>query len=1112
MKLFKFLTASIVPLIFSANVWAVASDGTYDFNSFTGAGDTLTHTDFVLSGYDDNPFAMQKDGGVAYGSMGASGVCVYKLSVDNINTGSFELTGISANEYDSAADYTNVYLVGNTLAGGTVQSDSTITGTGVGLGQESYNTADLGLSAFNGVQLTSIELRFAMESHSSHSCTNMDFNSFTIANAQAPSSNANPVNTLPSSPTVKEDDGSVAIADDIQISDTDGDNQSVTLTGGGGTLSMNTAGVSLTAGDGTDDTVIAFNGTLADVNTALDSLTFKPTADTAGTNAGSIRLQTDDGNGGSDDDTLQFNILDAPEVSSINRLTPSAENTNADTLVLRVTFSESVSGIDATDFSVTGSTATITNVSTASGTTTDVTISGGDLTALNGTVRLDISDDNSIVNGNSVAFGGQGTDNYTSGQSYTVDNTAPITTISNIDISADTGTSNSDFLTKTASQTIVATLSTTLAGEEILYGSVDGGSRWTDITAKVSGTAVSWDGATLSGSSSIKIKVTDAAGNDGTIATQAYELETSAPTLSTLSPLDNATGIAVDANLVITLDENIFKGSGNIVIKKASDNSSAETIDVTGVQVSISGTQVTYKVGDTVAIIVEFDEAVIVTGTPKLTLETGSTDRVADYASGSGSTTLTFNYTVQAGDSSSDLGYTSTAALTLNGGTIQDSTGNDATLTLASPGVSNSLSANKAIIIDGVSPTVSISDDTTGTATGDITYTFTFSETVTGFTADDITVSGGSKGSFTAVSGTVYTLVVTPTAGSTSDITVDVAADVATDAAGNTNTAATQSTQAVDTVVPTVSSVSVPSNGTYKASDSLDFTVNFNENITVNTSGGVPRLALSIGSVTRYASYVSGSGNSALVFSYTVQSGDSDTNGIVLSATLDTNGGTLQDSAGNSADTTLNSVGSLTSVLVDTTVPTVSNVSSTKADGSYKEGDVVAITVTFSEAVTVTGTPQLTLETGDSNRTVNYTSGSGTDTLIFNYTVQAGDTSADLDYASITALTLNGGSIQDSAGNDATLTLVAPGSTGSLAANKALVIDTAVPVFDTVSVTDTDIFYKAGETITFGVNLGETGLTVTANLSVLDSDFGPDVALTDDGDGSYSLTTSALNT
>ena len=49
----------------------------------------------------------------------------------------------------------------------------------------------------------------------------------------------------------------------------------------------------------------------------------------------------------------------------------------------------------------------------------------------------------------------------------------------------------------------------------------------------------------------------------------------------------------------------------------------------------------------------------------------------------------------------------------------------------------------------------------------------------------------------------VYTLVVTPDANSTTAITVDVAADVALDAAGNGNTAATQSVQPVDTV-PTV--------------------------------------------------------------------------------------------------------------------------------------------------------------------------------------------------------------------------------------------------------------------------------------------------------------------
>ena len=79
----------------------------------------------------------------------------------------------------------------------------------------------------------------------------------------------------------------------------------------------------------------------------------------------------------------------------------------------------------------------------------------------------------------------------------------------------------------------------------------------------------------------------------------------------------------------------------------------------------------------------------------------------ANYASGSPGTTLTFNYTVAAGESSSDLDYVNTSALSLNSGTIKDATGNNATRTLASPGASNSLGANKALVVDGVVPTVS---------------------------------------------------------------------------------------------------------------------------------------------------------------------------------------------------------------------------------------------------------------------------------------------------------------------------------------------------------------------------------------------------------------------
>jgi len=104
----------------------------------------------------------------------------------------------------------------------------------------------------------------------------------------------------------------------------------------------------------------------------------------------------------------------------------------------------------------------------------------------------------------------------------------------------------------------------------------------------------------------------------------------------------------------------------------------------------------------------------------------------------------------------------------------------------------------------------------------------------------------------------------------------------------------------------------------------------------------------------------------------------------------------------------------------------VTDVTSTAADGTYGAGAVLPITVTFSEAVTVAGTPQLTLETGASDAVASYTSGSGSSTLTFTYTVAAGQNSPDLDYVSATALALNGGTIRDAASNDAVLTLPAP--------------------------------------------------------------------------------------
>src|SRR5207253_2251663 len=83
------------------------------------------------------------------------------------------------------------------------------------------------------------------------------------------------------------------------------------------------------------------------------------------------------------------------------------------------------------------------------------------------------------------------------------------------------------------------------------------------------------------------------------------------------------------------------------------------------------------------------------------------------------------------------------------------------------------------------------------------------------------------------------------------------------------------------------------------------------------------------------------------------------------------------DPAGNTGTTTRTFV-------YDTTAPTVTNVTSTKADGAYPFGTLIPVTVTFSENVTVTGSPTLVLNSGG---TATYNSGSGTSTLTFNYTV-----------------------------------------------------------------------------------------------------------------------------
>ena len=165
-------------------------------------------------------------------------------------------------------------------------------------------------------------------------------------------------------------------------------------------------------------------------------------------------------------------------------------------------------------------------------------------------------------------------------------------------------------------------------------------------------------------------------------------------------------------------------------------NSSSVSFDKTAPTVSsVSSTAPdgTYSIGQTVDVTVNFSETVLVTGSPRIQLETGTTDQYATYTNGNGTSALHFTYTIQMGDGSTDLDYKGTNSLELNTGTIKDSASNAATLTLASPGTAGSLGANKNIVIDTSFPTVSSVSSTTTNgsySSGTIDITVNFSETV----------------------------------------------------------------------------------------------------------------------------------------------------------------------------------------------------------------------------------------------------------------------------------------------------------------------------------------------------------------------------------------------
>ncbi|GJM63413.1 Ig-like domain-containing protein [Persicobacter diffluens] len=120
---------------------------------------------------------------------------------------------------------------------------------------------------------------------------------------------------------------------------------------------------------------------------------------------------------------------------------------------------------------------------------------------------------------------------------------------------------------------------------------------------------------------------------------------------------------------------------------------------------------------------------------------------------------------------------------------------------------------------------------------------------------------------------------------------------------------------------PSVISVEVPNNKTYLINETMEFTVNFDRDVTVI---GNPTLLIDFNNAdnngTWEATYDAvNSSADGLKFKYTVQANDEDLDGITVSS-LSLNGATIRDGFGNDADVTLNNVGNTSGVLVDAKV------------------------------------------------------------------------------------------------------------------------------------------------------------------------------------------------
>ncbi|NTE18876.1 hypothetical protein G6M26_10130, partial [Agrobacterium tumefaciens] len=466
------------------------------------------------------------------------------------------------------------------------------------------------------------------------------------------------------------------------------------------------------------------------------------------------------------------------------------------------------------------------------------------------------------------------------------------------------------------------------------------------------------------GTGTVDVRITTTGGTSAISASDQFTY-VAAPTVTALSPTSGPTG----GGTSVTITGTNFSGTTAVTFGATAAtgftvNSATQitatapagtgTVDVRitttgGTSATSASDQFTYALSSTAApvAIIPANGSLTTTTTPTYagTAPAGSTITVYVDGTALGSTT-----TATAGG---NWAITQPTALAQGSHTVY------ATAQISGNAVSANSNTN-TFTVDSTRPSVVISSTAgasgSSTSTSPIPFTVTFSESVTGFVAGDVTPGNATISGFSG-SGTTYTFNATPTANGA--VTINIAANVAQDAAGNGNTAASQYSITYSQTVTAAPVVIIPANGSLTTTTTPTYagTAPAGSTITVYLDG------TALGSTTT----ATAGGNWAITQPTALAQGSH-----TVYATAQISGNAVSANSNTNTFT------------VDSTRPSVVISSTAGASGSSTSTSPIPFTVTFSESVTGFVAGDVT----PGNATISGFSGSGT-TYTFNATPTA---------------------------------------------------------------------------------------------------------------------------